>query len=127
MPIELACPHCRRPMRVPDHAAGKRIQCPHCSEQARAPEVTKEPPDPHSNPLPGIASLVLGITGVVTSFIPFISGPLAILALVFACIGMTRHAGRGQAIAGLVLGIVGCVLSTVVAVVWWALYSAPRA
>lgn len=43
MPIELACPSCRKTLQVPDHAAGKKARCPACGEiipvPAREPTV----------------------------------------------------------------------------------------
>jgi hypothetical protein len=58
----------------------------------------------------GIASLVLGIIGLLLSFIPFIGQyalPLTGLALIFGAFGMRKAKGKGLAIAGLVMGLVG--------------------
>jgi uncharacterized protein DUF4190 len=55
-----------------------------------------------------IASLVLGIIGVL---IPF----LGVLALIFGGVGMSKAnqgaSGKGMAIAGLVLGIIGTLIT----------------
>ncbi len=32
MPIDLACPSCRKMLQVPDYAAGKKARCPSCGE-----------------------------------------------------------------------------------------------
>jgi len=57
------------------------------------------------------AALVLGILGV---FIPFAGVP----AIIFGGIGISRTnqgaSGRGLAIAGLVLGIIGCLVTVAV-------------
>jgi hypothetical protein len=58
----------------------------------------------------GVASLVLGIIGLLLSFIPFIGQyalPLTGLALILGIFGMRKPAGKGLAVAGLVLGLVG--------------------
>lgn len=68
---------------------------------------------------PGIASLVLGIIGVITSVIIvtfFIGLPVSIVGLVLAVVGMRRISGKGKAIAGLVLSIIGIVVSGIVAI-----------
>ena len=49
-----------------------------------------------------IASMVLGIVSIVLFCIWYISLPCAILAIIFAVIGM-KNGGKGMAIAGLVL------------------------
>lgn len=58
----------------------------------------------------GVASLVLGIIGLLFSFIPFFGQyalPLTALALIFGAFGRRKAAARGLATAGLVLGLVG--------------------
>lgn len=52
MPV-LACPHCRKQIRVPDSAAGKRARCPLCQEAFVVPgddedAVTEDRPPPRS-------------------------------------------------------------------------------
>ena len=67
---------------------------------------------------PGIASLVLGIIGVLTSLIIvtfFIGLPVSIVGLVLAVVGMRRINGKGLAIAGLVLSLIGIVVSAIMA------------
>lgn len=68
---------------------------------------------------PGIASLILGIIGVLTSLIIvtfFIGLPVSIIGLVLAIVGMRRISGKGLAIAGLVLSIIGIVVSGIVGI-----------
>ena len=60
------------------------------------------------------AGLVLGIIGIVLSFIPIINNiafVLGILALIFGIISLIKHASKGKAIAGLVLGILSIVIT----------------
>jgi hypothetical protein len=67
---------------------------------------------------PGIASLVLGIIGVITSVLIvtfFIGLPVSIVGLVLAVVGMRRNSGKGLARAGRVLSIIGIVISGIVA------------
>ena len=52
-----------------------------------------------------IASMVLGIVSLVLCCIVYISVPCALLAIIFAEVGM-KKGGKGMAIAGLVLGII---------------------
>lgn len=62
-----------------------------------------------------IASLVLGILAIVTSLVVFISVMLGILAIVFGAISVKKN-GSKMAIAGIVTGTVGIILSLLI--VW---------
>ena len=58
--------------------------------------------------------MVLGIIGVVLSFIPIINNIaffIGILALIFGIIGIVKKAGKGKAIAGIVLGILSIAIT----------------
>ena len=60
------------------------------------------------------AGMVLGIIGVVLSFIPIINNIaffIGILALIFGIIGIVKKVGKGKAIAGIVLGILSIVIT----------------
>ncbi|MBS1119097.1 MAG: hypothetical protein H6Q90_1325 [Deltaproteobacteria bacterium] len=64
-----------------------------------------------------IAALVLGIVGLLFSFIPCLGMyaiPLTLLAVVLGALGMKKPQGKGMAIAGLVCGIVGTAIAG-----WW--------
>lgn len=66
-----------------------------------------------------IAALVLGILAVITPYLGFLLG---IIAIIFASISLKEikrknEQGRGLAIAGLVCGIVGTVLYAIIIVV----------
>ena len=63
----------------------------------------------------GIASLVLGIIGVCTAFIPIINNVsfvLGIIGAVLGAISLAKKTSKGQAIAGVVL----CVLAIVITI-----------
>ncbi len=57
-----------------------------------------------------IASLILGILGVLTSWLLF-TLPISIVGIVLAAMGLRRSQGTGLAIAGLVLSIIGVVVA----------------
>ncbi len=62
----------------------------------------------------GTASLVLGIIGICTSFIPIINNLsfiMGILAFIFAIVSLVKKAGKGKAIAGLILGVLAVVIT----------------
>ncbi len=77
------------------------------------PPIYQPPVQPQSN-AKSIVALVCGILGIIGSFIPVIcyfTLVLAILGIVFGALGMKQakftNTGKGLAVAGLVLGIVG--------------------
>lgn len=57
-----------------------------------------------------VASLILGIIAVVTCCVFYISGICAILALVFGIVARGKGAG-GMALAGIILGASGLILT----------------
>jgi len=75
----------------------------------------------------GIAALVLGILGFLLAFACGIGGILAILAIVFGFLGLTKAktmggVGKGMSIAGLILGVVSILVSILfyLLIVVWA-------
>ena len=70
-----------------------------------------------------VASMVLGIIAVVLCFVPFLNWILALLAIIFGAIGNGKAKagakGKGFAITGLILGIVGALLGTAIFVMAW--------
>ena len=59
-----------------------------------------------------IASLVLGIIGLCTSFIPFVNNlsfVLAIIAIIFGIISLVKKASTGMSIAGIVISIIAVI------------------
>jgi hypothetical protein len=69
----------------------------------------------------GLISLILGVLAFVLAVIPptaFIAWIFAIAAIILGIIGLTRkNQGKGTSIAGLILGVVGWIVSIIVALV----------
>ena len=67
---------------------------------------------------PATAGMVLGILGVALFWLPVIGFVMAIIAVVLGGVGLSRSnlggGGRGQAIAALVLGVLGIILPILV-------------
>ena len=61
-----------------------------------------------------VAGMVLGILAVAIEWGGLLTLALAVSAIVFGVIGLNRsrdtEIGRGQAVAGVTLGVIGCVL-----------------
>ena len=80
----------------------------------------------------GTTAGVLGIVGLVLAFIPiidYVSFPLAVLAVVFGGVGISRAktrggAGKGMAITGLVLGLITLAIAIMFLVLVYAAFSA---
>ncbi|MCF7928191.1 MAG: DUF4190 domain-containing protein [Spirochaetales bacterium] len=71
------------------------------------------------------AALVLGIVGVVFSWVPILNFILGALAIILGALGMKKTPEKkGMAIAGLVLGIVTVVVGIIVVAVAGAAASA---
>lgn len=69
----------------------------------------------------GITALVLGIVGLVLSFIPFINNLaffLGILGVVFGIVALVTHNKKGISIAGLVTGILAIVITLTLQASW---------
>jgi hypothetical protein len=68
-----------------------------------------------------VAALVLGIVGIVGAWIPFlnwVSVILGILALIFGIIAVkTKRDGKGQALAGLILGAITIAIFLIITIV----------
>lgn len=69
-----------------------------------------------------IASMVLGILGIITCWVPVLGLVLAIIALVLSVKGLNNskdtNKGRGFSIAGLSCGAVGIMLGVIYMFVW---------
>lgn len=63
----------------------------------------------------GIAALILGLIGIVAWLIPFFGFPFNILAIIFGAVGR-NSSNPGMAKAGLILGIIGLVLTIINAI-----------
>jgi hypothetical protein len=109
-----ACPSCGRPLRVPEHLAGRQVLCPACGEivpgptrQAVSPEAPADDrPDRGARaappwPLParlGVTSLALGLASVPVLCVPVVGyAALALsgLGLLLALGGLLGALARG--------------------------------
>lgn len=75
-------------------------------------------PENRTKPTSGfaIASLILGIFSILLGWVPFFGWILVILAIVFGILALINidkglNSGRGLAIAGLILGVIGFILT----------------
>jgi hypothetical protein len=90
-----------------------------------APNPTQQTAVKPSNGL-GTTGFVLGVIGLVISFIPLVgvvAWPLVILGIIFSAVGIAKAAkgratNKGLAIAGLILSIIGLVICILWAAVW---------
>lgn len=75
-------------------------------------ELDKNEQTPAPNGAKGfaIASLVLGIVGLVLFCVWYLSVPCAVLAIIFSIVAKKKGGKNGMATAGLVLGIVTLVI-----------------
>lgn len=78
---------------------------------------TKEAQEPKKNKKGFcIASMVLGIVALVFFCLWYISIPCGILAIIFGILGL-KSVNRGMAIAGLVTGSIGLIISTLIIII----------
>ncbi|MEV0311466.1 DUF4190 domain-containing protein [Nonomuraea fuscirosea] len=77
----------------------------------------------YQQPAPGsglaTASLVLGVASPFLVFVCFTGLITAILSIVFGCVALVRHVGRGRAIAGIVISVLSLILFAIVAIWFW--------
>ncbi|MBS4174250.1 DUF4190 domain-containing protein [Bacillus sp. FJAT-49736] len=64
---------------------------------------------PEGNGL-AVASLVLGIVGVVLNLIPFLPYVIGALAIIFGAVGIKKPIKKGMSIAGIILGVIAIVM-----------------
>ena len=77
-----------------------------------------------------IASLVLGICGLILFWASFLGAALNILAIIFGIMSITKiknepnmYSGKGMAIAGLILGIIGFMLMVLAFILFAAFFA----
>lgn len=75
MPVEFRCPHCKKLLRVPDNARGKRGRCPHCKEINDIPAASDPAPRPATMPSPAPLDPFAGAPSA-----PYSPGPLDLLS-----------------------------------------------
>ncbi|MFF0776690.1 DUF4190 domain-containing protein [Nonomuraea wenchangensis] len=76
------------------------------------------PPDRTGNGL-ATASLVLGVASPFLVFVCFTGLITAILSIVFGCVALARKAGKGRAVAGIVISVLSLILFAIVAIWFW--------
>ncbi|QYC45429.1 hypothetical protein Nocox_39410 [Nonomuraea coxensis DSM 45129] len=76
------------------------------------------PPDRTGNGL-ATASLVLGVASPFLVFVCFTGLITAILSIVFGCVALARKAGKGRAVAGIVISALSLILFAIVAIWFW--------
>ena len=89
---------------------------PRRPQPSRRPRPRRDYPRPPADPEPpasaaAVASLVLGITSVMTACCSCVSIPFAVGAMATGGTALMGRGGHGIATAGLILGIVGLLLS----------------
>ena len=62
-----------------------------------------------------IASMVLGIVGLIAWCIPIIGGPVGIVGLILGIVGM-KKGGKGMAIAGIIMSVITIILAVINAI-----------
>jgi len=70
-----------------------------------------------------IASLVLGIVGLVLCWVPLLGLAASIVGLILGIKGQ-RSTGKGMAIAGIVLSSIGLFISAIIFIAWASMFSA---
>ncbi|MGP3964432.1 hypothetical protein ACTWPT_51575 [Nonomuraea sp. 3N208] len=65
------------------------------------------------------AALVLGVASPFLVFVCFTGLITAILSIVFGCVALARRAGKGRAIAGIVISVLSLILFAIVALWFW--------
>jgi hypothetical protein len=106
MPVPVACPVCKRRLRVPEKYAGRRVTCLHC-RQAVAVPLWEEPPAAtpattvaESEPLQA-PSTRLGIVALA----------LGLLSVLVLCVPVVGYTSLGLSSIGLLLGLWGLLAS----------------
>ena len=121
--IRFACAKCAGEMSVEDNMAGVSASCPSCGNVAIVPDAAGTaqtlavpggapyaPPSQSSGK--AVASLVLGLIGMLAWLFPLLGLPVNIVGLVLG-IQSLRTSRRSLAIAGLVLCIIGLTLTVI--------------
>lgn len=117
MLVNFSCPSCGTVLQAGEELLGKQVRCGQCGQvfvaeagplpetQVRAP--ARPYPD-HSGK--AVASLVLGIVGLVAWCLPIFGLPVTIIGLVMGIQGR-KSSNASLAIAGIVLSSIGLALS----------------
>jgi uncharacterized membrane protein len=87
-----------------DPPAGQLFPCPACGQPA--------PVMPARGKGMAIASLVLGIVGLLAWCLPLCGAPVTICGIIFGILGL-KSDGRKMAIAGIILAVIGLVATII--------------
>lgn len=117
--IQFQCQACGRAMEVPDNHPYSQARCPACNAciDIPLPGMCPVPPaqpakwTPHSHD-PGEKALWYGIGSIV---LPVAGIVLGLIAVNYGNAGMRQKRGRGMAVVGFVLGLIGCSIQVMVA------------
>ncbi|MGN9843864.1 DUF4190 domain-containing protein [Nonomuraea sp. H19] len=66
------------------------------------------------------AALVLGVASPFLVFVCFIGVITAILSIVFGCVALAKRAGKGRAVAGIVISVLSLILFAILAIWFWS-------
>src|SRR5262245_40996324 len=102
MPVPVACPVCKRRLRVPQKYAGRKVTCPHCRQAVAVPFLeepdTVAPPTAVAEPEPLVApSARFGVVALA----------LGLLSILVLCIPVVGYISLGLSGIGLLLGLWG--------------------
>jgi hypothetical protein len=112
----VACPCCRKRLRVPDHLAGRKVTCPRCDEVIRVPVELPEPlaetpapvpvstaPEEEALPLSvrlGLVALMLGLGSILILCLPVLGGcvsiSMSVLGMLVALYGLHQARADGS-------------------------------
>lgn len=131
--MRLTCPDCKNAVLMDDADAGREVECPRCRGTLRVPELPESdrPPRPadfddgQSWRGKGVTSLVLGILSIPGVICFGIGGLFGVVGFIAGALSL-RTPTRGAAITGLLLSVVGIVLSLGLVVTFFVVQSAVK-
>ncbi|MDR0383972.1 MAG: DUF4190 domain-containing protein [Christensenellaceae bacterium] len=92
----------------------KTVVCPKCGHQIGTANISSS--ETKKNNGLAVSSLVLGIIGIISPYLIWLSLPCSILAVVFGVVANGRGQRSGMATAGFILGIISLVILSVIIV-----------
>ena len=85
--------------------------------QYAPPRYAPAQPEAGESNLMGILSLISGIISIIFGWVPFLMFVPEVLAVIFGIVGIVKKSGKGMAIAGIVLGGVAFLLTTMMTLI----------
>ncbi len=85
--------------------------------QYAPPRYAPAQPEAGESSLMGILSLISGIISIIFGWVPFLMFVPEVLAVIFGIVGIVKKSGKGMAIAGIVLGGVAFLLTTLMTLI----------